>query len=178
MNTLTAIARTVDQINDKVGRFIAWFALLMVTVQFVVVVLRYVFGIGSIMMQESIIYMHAFVFLIGSGYTLMNDGHVRVDIFYRESSQKKKAAIDLFGSLFFLIPVCALITWFTWPYVAGSWKVMEGSKETSGIQAVFLLKSTILIFTGLMILQGFSIIAKAVLTLTSPEDSSATDAES
>lgn len=174
MNILTAIIRFVDQANDKIGRFIAWFALLMVTVQFIVVVLRYVFGIGSIMLQESIIYMHAIVFLVGSGYTLLNDGHVRVDIFYRDSSPKKKAMVDLFGSLFFLIPVCSLISWYTWPYVTGSWQVMEGSKETSGIQAVFLLKSVILIFTFLMILQGISIAAKSILTLFSDQRSAAT----
>ncbi|MCW9035343.1 MAG: TRAP transporter small permease subunit [Alphaproteobacteria bacterium] len=168
MPFLLAVSSFIDQLNDKIGRFVSWFALLMVSIQFIVVVMRYVFGIGSIMMQESIIYMHAIIFLVGAGYTLLNDGHVRVDIFYREARPQRKAMVDLFGVTFFMIPVCVLILWFTWPYVSASWAVQEGSKETSGIQAVFLLKSLIIVFSGLMILQALSIAAKCIMTLILP----------
>nr|WP_184435878.1 TRAP transporter small permease subunit [Roseospira goensis] len=137
----------------------------MVLVQFLVVVLRYVFGLGFIWMQESITYMHGLLFMVGAGYTLLQDGHVRVDVFYREASPRRKALVNLLGTVLFLIPFCVLVLWVSWPYVANSWRVMEGSKETSGIQGVYLLKSVILVFGGLVILQGLSVIARSLLTL-------------
>ncbi|HER26644.1 MAG TPA: TRAP transporter small permease subunit [Rhodospirillales bacterium] len=137
----------------------------MVLMQFTVVVMRYIFGLGSIMMQESVVYLHGALFMLGAGYTLLHEGHVRVDIFYREASPRKKAMVDLFGSLLLLMPVCILITWYSFPYLKTSWSVLEGSRETSGIQGVYLLKSTLWAFTGLMMLQGLSIAAKSFLFL-------------
>ncbi|NQV56223.1 MAG: TRAP transporter small permease subunit [Rhodospirillales bacterium] len=142
----------------------------MVLVQFTVVVMRYIFGIGSIMMQESVIYMHSILFMIGAGYTLLYNGHVRVDIFYRDATVHAKAILDLIGVAIFLVPVCILIWWFSWGYVGASWAVFEGSKETSGIQAVYLLKSTILAFAVMMMLQGISLAAHSVLILMGVED--------
>lgn len=165
MSHLASLARVIDAINERIGRTIAWAALAMVLVQFTVVVMRYVFGIGSILMQESVIYLHAILFLIGSGYTLLHDGHVRLDIFYRDASVRTKALVDLWGSIGLLIPVTVLIWWFSWPYVAGSWEVLEGSRETSGIHAVFLLKTVILVFAALMFVQGISLLARSILTL-------------
>jgi TRAP-type mannitol/chloroaromatic compound transport system permease small subunit len=144
LSFLLSVARGIDALNENVGKAVAWLALLMVIVQFAVVILRYVFGIGSIFLQESIIYLHAVVFMVGAGYTLLHSGHVRVDIFYREASPRQKAVVDLLGVVVFLVPVCSLIWWASWPYVASSWRVFEGSRETSGIQAVFLLKTVIL----------------------------------
>ncbi|MBB4286709.1 TRAP transporter small permease subunit [Roseospira goensis] len=163
--SLHAFARTIDRINGTVGQATAWLALIMVLVQFLVVVLRYVFGLGFIWMQESITYMHGLLFMVGAGYTLLQDGHVRVDVFYREASPRRKALVNLLGTVLFLIPFCVLVLWVSWPYVANSWRVMEGSKETSGIQGVYLLKSVILVFGGLVILQGLSVIARSLLTL-------------
>ncbi len=165
MSQLASLARIIDAVNEWVGRTIAWAALAMVLVQFTVVVLRYVFGFGSILMQESVIYLHAILFMIGAGYTLLHEGHVRLDIFYRDTSVRTKALVDLWGSIGLLIPVTVLIWWSSWPYVAGSWKVLEGSKETSGIHAVFLLKTVILVFAALMLVQGISLMAKSILTL-------------
>lgn len=165
MSHLASLARIIDAVNEWVGRTIAWAALAMVLVQFTVVVMRYVFGFGSILMQESVIYLHAILFMIGSGYTLLHEGHVRLDIFYRDTSVRTKALVDLWGSIGLLIPVTVLIWWSSWPYVAGSWKVLEGSKETSGIHAVFLLKTVILVFAALMLVQGLSLMAKSILTL-------------
>jgi len=166
MLPLKLIAKYVDSLNEWIGRIVAWAALTMVLMQFAVVVMRYAFGIGSIMMQESVIYLHSILFMIGAGYTLLHDGHVRVDIFYRDASIRKKAIVDLLGSAFFIIPVCSLIWWASMPYVQNSWAVLEGSKETSGIQAVFLLKSVVLVFSFLVFIQGLSTIAKSILTLS------------
>ena len=165
MNSLATLASRIDYFNERVGRVTSWVALLMVLVQFIVVVMRYIFGIGSIMMQESVIYMHAFLFMVGAGYTLLHNGHVRVDVFYRDAADRTKALVDLLGVIFFLIPVCFLIWWFSWPYVETSWRVFEGSKETSGIQAVYLLKTTILAFCALVAVQGVAMAARSALHL-------------
>ena len=169
MQGLASLATAINRLNNFVGKWTAWLALTMVLVQFVVVVMRYIFGIGSIMMQESVIYMHGILFMVGAGYTLLHEGHVRVDIFYREASPRTKAIVDLLGAIFFLIPVSILIWAYSWSYVVQSWSVFEGSKETSGIQGVFLLKSVILVFCGLMILQAISMIIASVLRLTGNE---------
>ncbi len=138
----------------------------MVLLQFVIVVGRYVFGLGSIPLQESIIYSHAFLFLLGAAYTLLRDGHVRVDIFYARAGHRLRAIIDLVGSLFLLIPVCLGILLLSWSYVAGSWAISESSWESSGLPFLYGLKTVILVFCGMMILQGVSIALKSILALT------------
>lgn len=166
MKGLAVVSRAIDRLNEQIGRGAAWFALSMVLLQFLVVVMRYVFGVGSILMQEGVIYLHAALFLCGAAYTLLHGGHVRVDILYRSASPRRKALVDLLGTLFLLFPVCAIITWSALPYVGQSWSVLEGSKETSGIPAVFALKSLILVFSALMALQGISTALRSILTLS------------
>jgi len=164
-DALEAARRVIDRINSTIGRGVAWAALALVAVQFTAVVLRYVFGIGWIWVEESIVYLHASVFMAGAAYTLLGDGHVRVDIFYREAGTETRAWVDLAGTVFFLWPVSLLIAIKGWPYVAASWAIFEGSPETSGIPAVFVLKSLILVFALTMLLQGASMAASAVMTL-------------
>ncbi len=168
MHALLLAARAIDRVNQRIGQLVAWLTVVMVLVQFTVVLLRYVFGIGFIWMQESILYMHAMVFLVGAGFTLLTDGHVRVDIFYREATPRRKAWVDLLGVLTLLLPFCALVVVVSWRYVANSWGILEGSKETSGIQAVFLLKTLILVFAGLVGIQGVALALKALVVLTPP----------
>ena len=165
MHELGKVAAAVDRMNDLIGRATAWVAITMVVVQFIVVVMRYVFGIGSIMMQESVTYMHAILFMIGAGYTLLYDGHVRVDIFYRDASERNKAIVDMVWSLLLLFPVITLIFIASYPYVVQSWASMEGSVETSGIPGVYLLKSVILVFCFLMGLQGVSLFIRSLTTI-------------
>jgi TRAP-type mannitol/chloroaromatic compound transport system permease small subunit len=162
---LAALMRSIDAINQHIGRTVSWLAVIMVITQFSIVVMRYVFGIGSIIFQESIVYMHSCLFMLGAGYTLLHNGHVRVDVFYREISVRKKAIIDLFGVLFLLLPVCILIWNSSWFYVYQSWMIMEGSVETSGINAVYLLKSMILVFCFLLALQGVAMALRSFLIL-------------
>lgn len=169
MTALSAFVRTIDRCNEAIGRWVSWAVIAMVLLQFLVVVLRYVFGLGSVALQESIVYLHGILFLVAAGYTLLRDGHVRVDIFYRSASSRQKALVDLLGTLLFLLPVCVLLWVVSWPYVAASWSVLEGSKETSGIQGVYLLKSAILVFVLLVTLQGFSLAARSALILLGAE---------
>jgi TRAP-type mannitol/chloroaromatic compound transport system permease small subunit len=165
MKTLEYMVRLFDGLNERIGRAVAWLTLGMVLVTFAVVVLRYVFNVGWIAMQESVTYMHALVFLLGAAYTLRHDGHVRVDIFYRKMGPRAQAWVDLLGALLLLTPVCIAIIWVSWGYVASSWSLLEGSRETGGLPGVFLLKSTILAMAGLMILQGLSQAAHSALVL-------------
>lgn len=155
----------INTLNDKVGQGIAWLTLGMVMVTFIVVVLRYVFNFGSIALQESVIYMHALVFMLGAAYTLRQDGHVRVDIFYRHMSLRKKAIVDLFGNLFFLIPVCMFIVYSSWEYVSESWNLKEGSREAGGLPWIYLLKTAIPIMAILLILQGVGNILQQIATM-------------
>lgn len=150
------IAEQINRLNRAIGRSAAWLALAMVLVQFAVVVLRYVFGIGSIMMQEAIVYMHGVLFMMAAADTLLQDEHVRVDIFYARASQQRKALINLLGCAFFVLPFCILIAYVSYDYVSMSWSVREGSRETSGIQGVYLLKSVILLFAAQLSLQAIS----------------------
>lgn len=169
MRAVRAVHRGIDRLNDTIGRAVAWLALAMVLTQFVVVLMRYVFGIGSIMLQESIVYMHALLFMLGAGYTLLHGGHVRIDIFYRGASPRGKARVDLAGVVLFLLPLCALIFLYSWPYVANAWAVREGSPETSGLQAVYLLKTVVLVFAVLVGLQGVSLALRSALVLLGVE---------
>lgn len=155
---LTPIFAAITRIT---ARTVMWLLLAMAFIQFGVVVLRYVFGINYIFMQESITYMHGAVFLLAGGYALLTEDHVRVDIFYRGASEKKKALIDFLGTYLLLFPVCLVLLWTASPYVANSWAVGEGSTETSGIQAVFILKSLIPAFAILLAMAGFNIAARA-----------------
>jgi TRAP-type mannitol/chloroaromatic compound transport system permease small subunit len=166
MSLLRSLVRTIDHANETLGRCVSWLAMAMVLVQVVVVLMRYVFGISVLMMQESIWYMHAIVFLVASGYTLLHDGHVRVDILYGAVSQRSKAMIDLFGVVFILMPVCVMLWWVSWPYVAAAWKVREGSVEVSGIQGVYLLKTCMLVFAATLFLQGISLAIKSAFRIS------------
>ncbi|NIP73476.1 MAG: TRAP transporter small permease subunit [Gammaproteobacteria bacterium] len=137
----------------------------MVLVQFLVVVLRYVFATGSIALQESITYMHALVFMLGAGYTLKHDGHVRVDIFYRNMRPRAAAWVDLLGTVLFLLPLFGFIVWISWGYVWRSWLNLEGSPEAGGLPLVFALKGIILAMPLLMLAQGAAMAARSVLVL-------------
>jgi len=165
LDDLTKLYKTIDAINRKVGLTVAWLALGMVLVQFVVVISRYVFSVGSIPAQETIWYMHGALFMLGAGYTLLRDGHVRVDLFYREANVRRKATIDLLGVLFFLLPVCALIVWTSWSYVINAWKVFEGSTETNGIPAIFALKTVVPVATLFLALQGVAMGTRCLIVL-------------
>ena len=162
---LSTLANILDWINRTIGKAFAWLLLVMVLVQFAVVLMRYVFGVGSLWAQESIIYMHAFVFMLAAAYTLSADGHVRVDIFYRGADPRRKAMVNLLGSIFLLIPVSVLIVVVSWTYVGSSWRIMEGSAEASGIPGVFVLKTVIPAFGIMMAVQGLVIIIRSWLAL-------------
>ena len=113
---------------------------------FFVVLLRYFYNIGFVWMQESYIWMHGLIFLFGASYALMNDKHVRVDIFYRLTSEKIKALINIIFSILFLIPFIIIISKYSIPYILKSWDGLEKSREAGGIPFLYLYKSCLLLF--------------------------------
>lgn len=156
----------LDQLSDVTGRLVSWLTLAMVLVTFVVVILRYLFDIGWIAMQESVTYMHSMVFMLGAAYTLRHDGHVRVDIFYQKLAPRGRAAIDLFGTFFLLLPTLGFISWVSWGYVSSSWDVLEGSREAGGLHGVFLMKSLLLLMPVLLLVQAVATSIKSFLIMT------------
>jgi len=151
----------IDCLNRAAGRLAGWFLLAMVLVQVLVVLLRYVFNIGFLWMQESVLYLHVGLALFGAGFALLNNVHVRVDVFYQTAPPRMKALIDVIGSAVFLLPLCVLIFWKGLPFAAASWSVLEGSAQPSGLPAVFLLKTSILCFALLLGLQGLAFAVRA-----------------
>lgn len=155
----------LENINELIGRFVAWFTLLIVLTTFIVVLLRYGFDFGSIALQESVSYFHAYVFMLGAAYTLKHDGHVRVDIFYRKMKAQNKAWVDMLGTIFLLFPVCLFILISSWDYVLTSWSLFEESGEAGGLAFVYILKTALLIMPILLMLQGTALVLKNLLTI-------------
>jgi TRAP-type mannitol/chloroaromatic compound transport system permease small subunit len=157
---MLGIAHAIDRMNTIVADAVRWLALIMVLVQFCIVIGRYVFGFNSIAAQESVLYMHATLLMLGAGYTLLVDKHVRVDVFYAKVSDTARRRIDIFGHIFLLIPSMVALLYWSWPSVRNSWKILEGPISVGGIEAVFLLKSLIPAFCILILLQSLSLLVR------------------
>jgi TRAP-type mannitol/chloroaromatic compound transport system permease small subunit len=162
---MRVLIRVIDAVTEAIGRSVAWLVLAMMAVTCTVVTLRYGFGIGSIALQESVMYLHGIVFMLAIPWTLKHDGHVRVDVVYTRLSPRAKDIVDLLGHLLFLMPIAVFVVWVSWDYTARAWAIREGSAEVGGIEAVFLLKTLIPILGGLLILQGVAEIARIALRL-------------
>ncbi|MEE8226775.1 MAG: TRAP transporter small permease subunit [Kiloniellales bacterium] len=166
MAALATFVRSIDRLNDAIGRSVAWLTLAMVLIAFTVVVLRYVYAIGWVWMQESYVWLHGIVFMIGAGYTLLHNGHVRIDIIYRPAGDRYKAVIDLFGSLLLLLPMVLIVFLVSIDYVASSWGKLEESREAGGLPGLFLLKTVIPLFCLLLGLQGLALAGRSLLVLS------------
>ena len=165
MNLNTFIT-PIDTLSEHIGKAISWLTIAMVVLTFLVVVLRYGFDIGWIWMQESVAYMYAWIFMFGAGYTLKHEGHVRVDIFYRQFNVKQQAWVNLLGTLFLLFPMFIFIAWISFDYVVVSWHISESSREAGGLAFVYLLKTSLLIMPALVVLQGLAFILRSIQTLS------------
>lgn len=152
--------RRIAALNEAIGRAAAVALLALILVQLALVVGSAVFSWGSIRLQESRLYLNALIFLGAAGYTLLHDGHVRVDPFYREAGTTARAWVDFLGTLVFLVPVLFLVWHVGIPYVLDSWAAREGSTETGGIPLVWLLKGMILLFAGTLSLEGLAVLLR------------------
>ncbi len=162
------IADGIDRAIAAIGRAAAWCCLYVVLVEFAVVIMRYALGMGSIKLQESVLYAHAGLFMLAAAWTLQVDGHVRVDIFYAQLRPRTRALIDLLGALFFLLPFAAVLAVLSVPYAERSWAILERSPEESGLPFVYLLKTLIPLFALLIGLQGAAQAIRAALVLNGP----------
>ncbi len=157
----------IDRISAFLGRTSAWLTLLMVVITCIVVVMRYVFDAGLIWLQESVTWMHGVVFMIGAAYTLEQEDHVRVDVFYRSMSEKHRAWVDAIGVVIFLWPMCLYLAWASLDFVAASWSIREASRESGGLPYPFLplLKTVVVIMPLTVALQGFALLLRSVSTI-------------
>lgn len=165
MSWMLRIMGVLDSINRTVGRGVAWVSFLMVAVVTVDVVMRYLFRTSFVFVQELEWHLFGVLFLVGAGYTLLHDDHVRVDVFYQRFSPKTQAWINLLGTLFFLLPGCYLVVVTSWQFVMNSWAVREASPDPGGIPARYILKSAIPIGFSLIALQGVSLGLKSLLVI-------------
>jgi TRAP-type mannitol/chloroaromatic compound transport system permease small subunit len=163
---MSALAGRIDRLNAAIGHGAAWLALAVVLLQFALVVARYLFGLGSVWLTETVIYAHATLFMLAAAWTLSAGGHVRVDIFYAEASARTKALVELIGALLLLLPFMFVLIWLSVPYAARSWAILEHSQETSGLPIIFALKTLIPLFALLMALQGIAQAIRAAATLS------------
>jgi TRAP-type mannitol/chloroaromatic compound transport system permease small subunit len=159
------LANSLERITAAIGRAAAWLLLLVVTLEFGLVVARYLLSLGSIWASETVVYAHAALFLLAAAWTLQTNGHVRVDIFYADAKPRTKALVDLAGAVVFLLPFAVVLLWLSTPYAARSWAIFERSQEASGLPLVFLLKTLIPVFALLMALQGVAQIIRSMAIL-------------
>jgi len=169
VNLLKVFCGAIDSTNEAVGRMVSWVSLLLVLVVFVDVVMRYLFRTSFVFTQELEWHLFAFIFLIGAGYTLLHDGHVRVDIIYQRLSVKGRAWVNLIGVILFLIPGCWLVISTSWKFVGNSFSVLEGSPDPGGIPYRFIIKGTMTVGYALLLLQGLSMGLHALMQLLGVE---------
>lgn len=157
----------LDRFSASLGRATAWLTVFMVVVSVIVVLMRYVFDAGQIWLQESVVWMHAVVFMLGAANTLRAEQHVRVDIFYRTMSSRRRAWVDLLGVLLFLLPMCVFLGWTSFDFVTQSWSIHEASREPGGLPYPFvpMLKSVLLLMPVTVAMQGLSMALRSLQTL-------------
>ena len=169
MEALGGFVRGIDALNDWIGRTVAWLTLGCVLTCFAVVVLRYAFDIGFPWMQELYVWQHAAVFMAGAGYTMLHRGHVNVDVLYGRMCPRRRAWMDIAGTLVFLFPWLAVLAVTSAPFVLSSWGIREPSSTADGMPALYLLKSLLWVFCAVLFAQGLALIARRALFLAGHE---------
>lgn len=170
MRAIAFIVRAISAINWFIGSVFSWLALAIVIVCFTVVVQRYVFSVSILWMRDLYIWLNGAMFTAVAGFALLRNDHVRVDIFYRPASVRRKAIVDLLGVVVFLLPYCWVVFAYAWPFVARSWRIQEGSSNIGGMPGLFVLKTFILVFAFLIALQGIAMALRSLLVLTGNEE--------
>ncbi|KPA10167.1 C4-dicarboxylate ABC transporter permease [Candidatus Magnetomorum sp. HK-1] len=167
MIVMKMICNWIDRLNTWIGQSVAWVTLLLVITVFSDVVMRYLFNTSFVFVQELEWHLFAFIFLMGAGYTLLKDGHVRVDIIYQRLSPKASAWVNVVGIIFFLFPGCIMIIITSISFFSSSYHMMECSPDPGGIPYRCIIKSTIPIGFFLVALQGLSMFLKNLMIIFS-----------
>ena len=165
MKFLEPVVMWIDIINEKIGIVASSLALFLVLITVTDVTLRYLFHAGSVAFQEMEWHLYAANFIMAAAWTMLRDGHVRIDILYNRLNPKKKAVIDLVGVLIFCIPFCLIILWTSWTFFTNAWIIGEGSPDPGGLPARYILKATIPVGFGLILFQSISQAIKSVYTI-------------
>ncbi len=173
------VVHSIEKINERIGSLTSWLVLSLVLTTFFVATFRYGFSLGWIWLQELYVWMHGAIIMLAAAYTLLHDGHVRIDIFYRALSSRGKAWVNLICTTLFLLPAVITIAWFIFPYVMLSWERFETSREAGGMHGLFIWKTTMALFCVLLFLQGIALILKSAgilfgSSILQTEDSSGT----
>ncbi len=165
MKLIHQLVHLIDALNNRIGHAISWLSTLLVVVVCYDVFTRYFLRSSSVAVQELEWHIFAVLFLIGAAYTLKADSHVRVDVFYTTFSPRGKAAVDLFGSLVFLIPFSLLVIWTCKGFISMSYMIQETSPDPGGLPYRYLLKSMIPAGFVLVLIQGVAIALRSFCTL-------------
>ena len=160
MEALRKFERMVGRVSGFFGWLAGWFCIVMIIVVFIDVVARYLFESGAIAMQELEWHLFAAVFLLGAAYTMREDANVRVDVFYEKMSRRKKAIVDIFGTLFFVVPMCTLILYSSYDFVAYSYAVREVSNDPGGLPYRFAFKALLPLGYFLVLIQALAVISR------------------
>jgi TRAP-type mannitol/chloroaromatic compound transport system permease small subunit len=161
-----AAVSAIDAICKWSGYLVAWATLATVLLCFATVYLRYVMGTGLIWLQESYIWTHVAVIVLGAGYTMMSGGFVRVDVFYSAWDERKRAWSDLVMTLLLLLPFLVVFGGAVWTFYSASYASDEGSLNPGGMSNYWILKGALLGFILLVALQGIAFVLRSILTLT------------
>ena len=167
LHLLNQLSVRLEQVSERTGMLVSWLVLAMVLLVSYDVAMRYFFQSGSVALQEMEWHLFSLIFLIGAAYTLKHDDHVRLDLFYKSKfmDDRRRAWIDLFGSIFLLIPFCILIILSAWPFVYQSYIHLEGSPDPGGLPYRWILKASIPLGFTFLLLQGVSDIVKNLSTV-------------
>ena len=164
MNALLKLTRVIDFVNDRFGVIANWLVLLACLISAGNAASRYLFSLSSNAWLEVQWYMFAGMVLLGGPYTLKVNEHVRVDLIYSAVSERVRIWIDILGCLFFLLPICLILIYFTWPWFVDSWRIDEMSSNAGGLVR-WPVKLILPVGFFLMTLQGISELIKRVEAL-------------
>lgn len=165
MNLLLRISALIDALNERIGRLVYWMVLAAVLVSAVNAIIRKLFNVSSNAWLELQWYLFSAIFLLCAGYTLLRNGHVRIDVLAGRLSPKAQAWIDILGTLFFLLPMTLMLTWLSWPYFLHSYQDHEISGSAGGL--IFWPARLLMpLGFGLLSLQGFSEMVKRIAFVT------------
>ena len=170
MKGLRRLAHAIDKISSVAGEASSWLVFLLVLITTTDVIMRYFFSAGSVALQELEWHLYAANFIIAAGWTMKNDQHVRIDLFYQHFGPKTKAAVNLIGAIIFCIPFCLIVIWAAWPFLMNAWEVRESSPNPGGLPARYILKAFIHLGFGLILLQSISEVVKSFLTIAGDEE--------
>ena len=164
IRTLLPFSRAIDALNEKFGVVANYLVLFAALISAGNAASRYLFSQSSNAWLEIQWYMFAAMVLLGGPYTLKMNEHVRVDLVYGMVSERTRIWIDILGSLLFLLPICVILTYFTWPWFVESWRLNESSSNAGGLLR-WPVKLLLPVGFFLMALQGISELIKRIAAL-------------